>query len=764
MKLQDRKQSKNVTGLTRMERYRQERERRQAYYAALDRMNQYATIDPSVSQGTMYPGTSITDFANENMVKSGTLGIDNGRYARFGTQYQTLGPPAGSKFASIKTKPGPIGQYASLPAEGMYSISFDPAHQAQMDAKLAGLKSDISEYARNPQVRNANNQMWADQGMTPSNLMGKSKGRKAQTIVDTILGEAKPGDFQDMLGIASVMSNRVAQTKQSWQSVVKAPGQFTAYNKALPPGVEQFHDMAVKALHQVMTQGPINNATYYATPEAVGNLPGQLAAVAQTQGHMYFSDPKNRAIGTTKGYIRPDATAVPATLASVNQSNFPARPEQIASNTMRPSVDVATTPEAIDRLSLAQMGSISPAADRFGQAPASPTAEPSIDRFGSMSFAPSGINVAGPYSPAPAPPQQTTPTTSRLAQSMSFTPSGPMTNDVYSPAGGFASIDPGAFSPVADPMNSQLASVAQAYADNPMPANPAPESYPDYQNSVASLKAEEAARNAQPTEMAFAPAAPQGAFARMSPEAMAPSPEYAGLTPNMAQAMPGAEWSSKFGTLQAPAPALPDPTQVADYNVADVMSPVPGAPVSSTVDPTGQFPDAPAAPSTWDKVKYAAKPMVKDAKLGMALAGPLGALIGPAVGLLGDKLGIGLSHLGPGFDNAVPQADRFSTGFGLSGIMSALSGPKGAQGFSLSNPGMSVTSLGNGQSLRRSEKFGWTEVVGPDGQVSGIKYDNTPSGFFGSLFGGLSKSMNDKFGGGISKAEHDKFSGKAGLW
>jgi len=52
-------------------------------------------------------------------------------------------------------------------------------------------------------------------------------------------------------------------------------------------------------------------------------------------------------------------------------------------------------------------------------------------------------------------------------------------------------------------------------------------------------------------------------------------------------------------------------------------------------------------------------------------------------------------------------------------------------------------------------------VVGPNGEVRGIKYDD-PQG--GGILGKISRGMNGMFGGGISKAERDKFSGKAGLY
>jgi hypothetical protein len=229
-------------------------------------------------------------------------------------------------------------------------------------------------------------------------------------------------------------------------------------------------------------------------------------------------------------------------------------------------------------------------------------------------------------------------------------------------------------------------------------------------------------------------------------------------------------------------------------NMGGFVSPVPGAPPASTVSPappttkvdipslstTPDLPalddrsifgtptmldDFPAAPeiSTWDQFTHVAKPIAKYASIGNTIAGPIGALAGGALGAFGFN---GL-NLGPQFDNVVPQSERFSTGFGLPGIMGAMGGPLGAQGFSMSNPGMSFTSFGDrvgtgGVGLRRSDKFGWTEVVGPDGSVRGIHFDN-PMG--GGVFGDISRSVGGFFGGGLpTDKERSELSGKAGLW
>ena len=54
----------------------------------------------------------------------------------------------------------------------------------------------------------------------------------AKTVVDVILGEAKAGSYQDMLAIASVISNRASGANTSFQDVVSRTSEFNAYGKA----------------------------------------------------------------------------------------------------------------------------------------------------------------------------------------------------------------------------------------------------------------------------------------------------------------------------------------------------------------------------------------------------------------------------------------------------------------------------------------------------------------------------------------------------
>lgn len=138
----------------------------------------------------------------------------------------------------------------------------------------------------------------------------------AKSPAEVLAGEAVSGTSQqrwnDMLNIASVMVNRAAMLGVSLDDVVSVQSQFNAYNKAMPAGTQSLVDMAQAALDQVQEQGPVNNASFYATPEAANNLPGGLVEETSTDGHQFYSDPAMRAIQTAVGTIRPDPNALPS--------------------------------------------------------------------------------------------------------------------------------------------------------------------------------------------------------------------------------------------------------------------------------------------------------------------------------------------------------------------------------------------------------------------------------------------------------------------
>jgi hypothetical protein len=172
----------------------------------------------------------------------------------------------------------------------------------------------------------------------------------------------------------------------------------------------------------------------------------------------------------------------------------------------------------------------------------------------------------------------------------------------------------------------------------------------------------------------------------------------------------------------------------------------------------GNFPAAPPEDTSFAGQNPKTAKALKEIAIGGLLGGLPGAAMGGLRGLLGGRMP-------PGFDAGMPQSDRFSVGSGLSGINAALGGPRGATAKSLSNPGMSVTSLGNGQSLRRSDKYGWTEVVGPDGSVVGIRYDDPDSkGILGRISKGVGGLMSGH-GYGISPGAQGAIdAGRGGLY
>jgi hypothetical protein len=146
--------------------------------------------------------------------------------------------------------------------------------------------------------------------------MKNSGSGKAETIEDVILGEAIGvgrgnvlGTYEDMLAIASVIANRAEQLGVKPEDVLTEK-QFNAYGKALPAGSQKNAWMARQAWEQVVTKGPVHNATFYATPAATKNLPSGLTQVGSTRGHQYFTDPKNRSIETKNGFRTPGSVAV----------------------------------------------------------------------------------------------------------------------------------------------------------------------------------------------------------------------------------------------------------------------------------------------------------------------------------------------------------------------------------------------------------------------------------------------------------------------
>lgn len=147
---------------------------------------------------------------------------------------------------------------------------------------------------------------------------------RALDVPSVIAGEAVSGSLEDrwndMVNIASVISNRAQMLGVTPQEVIANTDEFNAYNRALPPGVNQdIVDLAQQAMDYVEQNGPVNNATFYATPAAANNLPNGLNYETETTGHQFFSDPQTRAIGTANGYVTPNEYAY-----AQNPANVPA--------------------------------------------------------------------------------------------------------------------------------------------------------------------------------------------------------------------------------------------------------------------------------------------------------------------------------------------------------------------------------------------------------------------------------------------------------
>ncbi len=151
----------------------------------------------------------------------------------------------------------------------------------------------------------------------------------AKSIQDVILGEAaytgvKDITYADMMGIASVINNRAIALGIDPSDVVSVKSEFNAYNSRLPAGVESYREMADQAWGDVLKNGSITNATFYSTPAATKNLPTGLEQQAAVPGgHVYFSDPYERAINTKVGYRQPqDLATVRAQVEQRQEMDF----------------------------------------------------------------------------------------------------------------------------------------------------------------------------------------------------------------------------------------------------------------------------------------------------------------------------------------------------------------------------------------------------------------------------------------------------------
>jgi hypothetical protein len=190
----------------------------------------------------------------------------------------------------------------------------------------------------------------------------------AKSVVDVVLGEAAYGTraerLEDMKHVYSVVYNRAAGLGVTPQQVIANKNEFNAYGKSLPPGVTKYTELAKEAIAFVEKNGPVTDATFYATPAAQHRLPNGLSKVGSTKGHNYFTDPQNRAIGTSVGYkpFNPTAAALARTPANIPtptpRPDMPITMDQAAAAAMAQRMALNSQPVQQQVASLPEVGPV----------------------------------------------------------------------------------------------------------------------------------------------------------------------------------------------------------------------------------------------------------------------------------------------------------------------------------------------------------------------------------------------------------------------
>lgn len=667
---------------------------------------------------------------------------------------------------------------------------------------------------------------------------------RVKTVAQVIAGEAGGKSlrqrFSAMKDVASAIYNRAQSLGVSMEDVVGVQSEFNAYNTTSKAVNSKTTQLALKALSDVMKNGPTHKGSFYARSYATKNLPKGLKKVhTAVDDHQYFSDPQNRAIKTKVGFKTPDerklaepsswlsrltptqknvaptlkdfaerwsAPMAAAVAASATPAMAQPSPERFATPEER--YGPVMTPDTATAIQSAYAPPAQPSAERFGGvlSPAQPSPDrfaTAQERFGPVMTPDTATAIQrGILSPARMADNMTTQKTDRVGLNLSPSEMAELSTaqSSFDQTRSVNPIDKGVPRSGVETMAGDTPSVGsqqiKAAMDRTAKANIGYATDPTGQvadpfgnyapgGALATAKdnqqrltagddpigpAQEVAAtpNARVASAAVAPsAAPVQQGPHMAPQGPVAQPDAPADTNTGQLATANALGATGFGGIAAgignafgklpgmmdaqvaSAPAFDEPTEVdPTYDAGYAATP--------TEKPAGAFPDAPT-------LKDAPQPSRLSGVLSGALTGALtGGLPGAAIGALG---GILSGRLGPGFDAGMPQSERRSVGQGLGGIMAALGGVRGDTARSLSNPGMSVTNLGNGQSLRRSDTYGWTEVVGPDGSVKGIQYDRPDQG---GILGMLSRSMNSRFGGkgaGISPAASAAISkGGGGLY
>lgn len=592
----------------------------------------------------------------------------------------------------------------------------------------------------------------------PSNFMSSNKSHKARTVAEVVAAEAGGKTRKDRLSamkdVFSAMYNRATELGKPIKDVVSVKSQFNAYNSVMPAGTPSFVGLAQQAIDSVMANGPTHKGTYYARSYATKNLPKGLKAVkTAVDDHVYYSDPKNRAIVTATGAKKPSITraALPDVKSSTPASfdaKFSAKPTFAVSKPFSPEkYAVATNTLASASATPGRVTGMSIPRDT-----ASPRTRATL---GGIAAALSRPAAVASNTVRPSGPLGTLRSPSISPNTASFTPAGRLNNDVYTPAGGYnvaAAPGAGVSKSYADPM--ALAAAREWGAAQGLPSNPALASYAQVQQDYADRQAAKAAKtaaakstastiaasvgdtiggffdslgNLRDQTAAAAPAKPNNTFDTMLAGMDHPKTAHVATIDEVMAGTP-----VKTTTVK-PAAIYDDPRALAyaqKMQLQPIDAVLPGVPAEVIPDE--------AIPQT---VTQRARPRSVRRQLQLTVRAPRQA-VDPS--MPGGTLG------------GITAQDRFSVGTGLQGITSAMGGLRGATGFSRSNPGVSVTNRGGTLgTITRNDKFGTTTFRDPSGNVTGVHYD----GGFGNRLG---HTLGSIFGGGNSGSTSGKSSGGSG--
>lgn len=549
---------------------------------------------------------------------------------------------------------------------------------------------------------------------------------RALDPASVIAGEAVSGTpeerWNDMVAIASVIANRAAALGVTQQQVIANTNEFNAYNRAMPPGTSALTDMAQEALNYVEENGPVNNATFYATPAASDNLPSGLSLETSTTGHQYYSDPQNRAIGTSLGYRQPNQYAYAA-----NPENVPT-PDQpslmgAAGGIGQGGVPVVAVPQGFEQPDplAAPTGLLGTApaqsgfSDMAAAGPMGLLGAPSISQAniqsaltnatGKNEFDPSfTAGLMGPNNPVvPTAVETTSYTQPSVADVGTGINSPAHINGVQAQAekqlAASRAVQPG----LSVPASGLLAS---------NPALEASATVPSFQSSLVAAPA------VSPAEQAINSIAAPG----MSPQQIsgyqqaADSMAQAGML-NIGQQPPtdlSGNLPTNFNVLSSPAldtVSVPDQPTIAgpaSTEIAPAQEQQQAQQVQQAVTAK-----APQSVSLGDKLRAAVNP-------GTAIGGLLGgATMGPIGGLLGGLLGNSINNgsfsglLGQG-----PVGSGGYVGYGPQAAYGVYGGGLAPGSYATASDGSTVTAQAGGD-VARTNTFGVTDVANSYGGYSG---------------------------------------------